>query len=181
MYDLLLLLFFFMLVVYGDNDEGTMVSTRRAVQTVSRRATFDFLVGVNQRLEQYLENSLNFTTIGSHCCKLGMFYVSYGNYHYVTVRGTDSALFLAMEFNVTDGLDLAIPTTNVRWQTYRRSKLVGDGIEKNVPRDIVVSFYNPFGFDELRVAAGADTPGFGAAQSIGIDDFRAWLYPTARR
>ena len=161
-------------------DDSMMISTRRAVQTVSRRATFDFLVGADQRLERYFENSLNFTTIGSHCCKLGMHYVSFGNKHYVTVRGTDDALFLAAEFNVTDGLDASkAPTTNVSWQAYRRGKFLGHGVEKNVARNNVLSFYNPFGFDELRLAAGAgDSPGYGNDQSIGIDDFRVQLFPT---
>lgn len=68
---------------------------------------------------------------------------------------------MAMEFQVID---------DARWQAFRRQKLIGEGTESNVARDSVVSFFNPFGFDELRVAAGAESPGFGNAQSICIAD-----------
>jgi len=148
----------------------TIFSTSGTVTTVDRLATF---TGISGDLSAYTEDSLIVSAPGNHCCFPNVHYESGGNPSYVTITGTDNAVFGAMDFVLGNGQGPS--TTNVRWETYLNGILVGSGTTSNITKGIVVGWSSTTGFDEVRVAAASSValPGFGNHQSVSLDDLRA--------
>ncbi|MFD3189071.1 VPLPA-CTERM sorting domain-containing protein [Sedimentitalea sp. HM32M-2] len=170
--------------VQGEAQAATMFSSSATVGTVDRVATFDSLTSNGIDLSTYTEASLSVTVSDvtfqgfsafspNDSRTTGFHYGSGGNDDFVTIKGTDGAVFTALDFLLGDGQSGT--TTNVRWQAYRGGVLTGSGTESNMARGTVMGWSDIDGFDTLLVAAArtVDQPGFGNHQSVAIDDLRA--------
>ncbi|MFT7266192.1 MAG: hypothetical protein ACI9A2_004281 [Halioglobus sp.] len=145
-------------------------SSSATVTSADRTATF---TGISGSLVSYTEDALIVAAPGNTCCFPNVHYESGGNYSFVTITGTDDAVFSAMDFVLSNGQGGS--TTNVRWETYLDGILTGSGLESGVNKNIVVGWMDLSGFDEVRVAAAGSEalPGFGNHQSIALDNLRA--------
>ena len=182
-------------------DAATVFSTSSVVTSTDRNATFDSLISNGIDLTSYSEDSL-FVTVGVPTFQgntafssgdsrtTAFHYGSTGSLDYVSIRGTDGAIFTALDFLMGDGQ--TGDTTNLQWQTYLDGVLVGSATESSLLKGFVYGWTDAGGFDELRVAAAhtETNPGFGLHQAIAIDDLRAqvsvvpvpaaaWLFGTA--
>lgn len=169
-------------------DAATIFSTGEgsAVTTTDRSATFDTLTADGLDLSNYSEDGLSITvpddsSIGFDAFGDGTttaFHYGYiGNTAYVTIKGTDDAVFDAVEFKLGDGIG---PTTatDLRWQALLNGVVVGSGFEASLAKGTIVGWSDSSGFDELRVAAGFffTTAGdFGDYQFIALDNVNAQL------
>lgn len=170
--------------VQGDAQAATLFSSTATVSSADRVATFDSLTSNGIDLSTYTEASLS-VTVGDVTFQgfsafspndsrtTGFHYGSGGNNDFVTIKGTDGAVFTALDFLLGDGQSGT--TTNVRWQAYLGGVLTGSGTESNMARGTVMGWSDTTGFDTLLVAAARTEtqPGFGNHQSIAIDDLRA--------
>lgn len=173
------------------------VGAGSAVTTIDRSATFDSLNADGISLVGYTEGQLiisanntlyqgtNFFVepiVGDGSTQY--FYGNGGDNSFVTITGTDGAIFSAIEFMVGDGFGgVASPNTRVAWATYLNGILTGSGTDL-IPQGGVIGFLDATGFDELRVAADDDningpTFNFGDAQAIAIDNLNAQLSSSA--
>lgn len=165
-------------------EAATMFSSAATVTAADRTATFDSLTSNGINLNTYAENSLSvtvddFTYQGFQAFSpndsrtTGFHYGSGGNNSFVTISGTDGAVFTALDFLLGDGQGGS--TTNVRWEAYLGGVLTGSGVQSNMARGTVMGWSDATGFDTLLVAAARTeaSPGFGAHQSVAIDDLRA--------
>lgn len=183
----ILLLSLFCLFVSSAN-ATTIFSISQTVTSADRSATFDTLTANNIDLNNYIEDSLSFTVndftyqgftafYPNDSRTTGFYYGWGGNNGYVSISGTDNALFTAFDFLLGNGNPDDF--TNIRWETYLNGALSSSGIESGIAKGQIVGWSDVNGFDELRVAASSyeASPGFGNLQSIAIDDFRAAVSP----
>lgn len=160
------------------------------VTQVDRSATFSSLVTWGNSLANYTENGLSITDSNVNYLGFGAFqsgdartsqfwYPSGGDNNYADIKGTDDAVFSAIDFLVGNGQ--FGNTTNLRWVTLMNNQVTGTGLISGLAKGQVIGFKDVSGFDELRVAAAISSadPGFGNHQSIAIDDLRAQLATTA--
>jgi len=163
------------------------------VTTVDRSATFDSLNGMGLiNLSSYNEDSLfvtannsaraNFVAFPSLDSRtIGYHYGNGGDSAYVTIKGTDSAVFTAVDFLLGDGYVTAGGSRSLRWESYLNGVITGSGHETGLLHGQYVGWTAPAGFDELRVAAAPEddvpSPGFGNWQAIAIDDLRVQAIP----
>jgi len=156
-----------------------------AVSNVGRTATFDSLTVINSDLSAYTEGLLSITVpdvlfVGFDAfdqgVETGFHYGSSGNNSFVTIRGTDSATFFALELRLGDGFQGAL-TTHLRWGTFKNNVQISTGLIA-LPKGTIVGFSDPVGFDELRVAANnTGNLDFGEFQAIAIDDVKVQVAP----
>jgi hypothetical protein len=160
-------------------------SSSSVVTATDRSATFDSVTSNGIDLSSYSEDSL-FVTVNDTNYQgfssfspgdtrtTGFHYGSGGNQEYVSIRGTDNAVFNAIDFLIGNGNGGT--TQEVRWETYLLGALTGSGTESSIGRGSIVGWLDSSGFDELRVAAGIWTdPGFGNSQSVSLDNVRVQL------
>ncbi len=78
-------------------------------------------------------------------------YGSGGNFSFVTIKGTDAAVFSGIEFKL--GWGFGASSTNLLWETRLGGSVTGSGTEFSLTRGGVVGWTDVSGIDELRVAA----------------------------
>jgi hypothetical protein len=175
---------------------GPILMLSPAVTAVDRIATFDSLISTAITIGFYTEDLLSVTTPINQSLSVpftafapgdlrdtAFYYPSGGSLSFVDIRGTDGAVFTALDFLLGDGE--APATTNVRWQTFLHGSLTGAGFQSGVTKGTTAGWADIEGFDEVRVAASSGSattgfsldylPGFGNFQSIAIDDVRAQI------
>ena len=160
------------------------VGSGSAVTSVDRSATFDSITTNGIDLASYAEGLLSITVpdisfVGSSFnpfldfTSTRLHYGDGGNTDFVTLRGTDSAVFSGLEMKV--GLGLGGPDTRVSWETYLTGSLTGFGTFTVAKGTIAGWADDMTGFDELRVI-GDDgslinpSLDFGDFQAIALDD-----------
>jgi len=156
-----------------------------AVTTVDRSATFDDLNATGIDLSSYTEDGLSisvpdtsfvgFDAFGDGSTT-GFYYGDDGNNSYVTIKGTDGALFSAIEFRLGDGYGAG--TNSLLWETRLKGVTTGSGFEPDLAMGLVVGWSDSSGFDELLIAADqffTDGSAFGDFQAIALDDVNAQL------
>lgn len=158
-------------------------SSTATVSTANRTASFTNLTGGS--LAAYSENSLAVVAPNSNCSGFNAFgadqrsnqfwYACGGNSTYATIKGTDNAVFSAIDFLIGNGQGGT--TTNFRWYALLNGTVTGTGLVSGVTKGTVVGLKDLGGFTELRLAAAISEtdPGFGRHQSIAFDDVRAQL------
>ncbi len=161
-----------------------------SVTTADRSANFDSVISGTTDLSTYTENSLNITVNDiafidplTNLFSFGSplpnppptyHYGSGGNNDYVSISGTDGAIFSAIDFLLGTGEGTTV--ANIQWKTYLSGSETGSGVETGIGKGQIVGWVDAGGFDELRVAAGSQTmPGFGNIQYLAIDDLQAQI------
>lgn len=152
------------------------------VNIVSRTATFE---GISGSLVNYAEDNLfvtvdsngytGFRAFGDADPRTGNFhYGDGGNVSEVSIRGTDNAVFNAVDFLLGNGY--LGQSMYFQFRTYLDGVQTGSGIFEGISAG-TVGISDAAGFDELRVAADVRVrqPGFGEFQAIALDDVRAQL------
>jgi hypothetical protein len=162
-------------------------SSSSVVTATDRSATFDSLTSDGIDLTSYSEDSL-FVTVNDISYQgfdvfspgdtrtTGFHYGRGGNSGYVSIRGTDNAVFNALDFLLGDGSPGS--TTKVVWESYLLGVLTGSNTELLVGRGLVVGWIDSGGFDEIRVASrnvSHTNIGFGSWQSVALDDVRVQM------
>jgi hypothetical protein len=160
-------------------------SSSSVVTVTDRSATFDSLTSNGIDLSSYSEDSL-FVTVNDTTYQgfsafnpgdtrtTGFHYGSGGNMEYISIRGTDNAVFNAIDLLLGNGNSGS--TQSVRWETYLLGALTGSGIESSIGRGSIVGWFDSSGFDELRVASAAwNDPGFGNHNTAVLDNVRVQL------
>ena len=161
-----------------------------AVSSVDRSATFSSLTSNGIPLGNYTEGNLRVATNGFSYQGFNPFvdgvpsdgttafyYDDGGSTSFVTITGTDDAVFSGLEFQVGDGFYFGSPNTRVTWEMYLNGAITGFG-STILPQGAIIGFFDPTGFDELRVAgddgsyAGVSLS-FGDAQAIALDNLVA--------
>lgn len=156
-----------------------------AVTSVDRVATFDSITG-GIDLSAYTEGLLSITVPSVSFVDFdpfngagstpGFHYGIGGNTSFVTVRGTDNAVFTGIEFLL--GTGYASNGAQVRWSTFLDNVQTGTGVSA-LSQGTVVGWSDPTGFDELRVSAtlaSSPTLEFGDFQAIALDNLSAELH-----
>jgi hypothetical protein len=158
-----------------------------AVTLAGRSATFDAITFNGLDLSSYSEDLLSISVpdpsfVGFDPFNGGPFtafhYGTAGNSNFVTIRGTDNAVFSAMEFLLGTGFQ-EDTVARIRWATFLNNVQTGTG-QSVLVEGTIVGWSDPSGFDELRVIADNGTVGtlnFGDFQAIALDDVQAQLVP----
>jgi hypothetical protein len=119
--------------------------TAPTVTSINRAATFDILTSNIFYTGSYTEDLLSVTTPINQSISVpftafapgdlrdtAFYYASGGSNSYVEIKGTDSAVFTAVDFLLGDGQALA--TTNLRWQTFLNGSLTGAGFQLGISK-----------------------------------------------
>jgi hypothetical protein len=157
-----------------------------AVTSVDRVATFDSITGDGIDLSAYTEGLLSITVpsvsfvdfdpFNGAGSTTGFHYGRSGNTSFVTVRGTDNAVFTGIEFLLGTGFPSS--EAQVRWATFLDNVQTGTGVSA-LSQGTVVGWSDLTGFDELRVSAtlaSSPTLNFGDFQAIALDNLSAELH-----
>jgi len=160
---------------------GVIFTNNSVVTNVQNNATFDSLVHTDSRfdLSSYSEDGINIFTNDTAFVGIGLFYNqnnteyyygSGGNDEWVDISLTNGDLIYAMDFLLGEGISSR--TANLQWKAYSGDTLIDSNIEFNIDKGSTVGFSSNTGFSSIRVAAHGsnNSPGFGNAQSIAIDD-----------
>jgi hypothetical protein len=177
---LLLLLGASLLMLNQANATVQTVGTGSAVGTVDRSANFNSLF-TGADLSAYTEGGLSVTTPGYAYLWFDPFngagdgsafhYASGGNFDWVTIKTTDGARILGVEFLYGNGW-WGYNFATVDWRTYNGATLSSSGSTIE-PAGTVLGFSDPSGFDSLLVRATYS--GVGDYQAIALDDLKVDL------
>jgi hypothetical protein len=149
-----------------------------AVTLAGRSATFDAITFNGLDLSSYSEDLLSISVPDPSFVGFAFHYGTAGNSNFVTIRGTDNAVFSAMEFLLGTGFQ-EDTVARIRWATFLNNVQTGTG-QSVLVEGTIVGWSDPSGFDELRVIADNGTVGtlnFGDFQAIALDDVHAQLVP----
>jgi len=158
-----------------------------AVITADRTATFDSINQNGIDLSSYSEDNLSITVPDTSKVAFDPFseaissefhYGDGGNFSYVTIRGTDSAVFDGVEFKFGSGWFESTTTPGLIWETLLNGTVTGSGGVSLLAHGSIVGWSDPDGFDELRVASVlvlTSTSSFGNLQAIALDDLNVQL------
>jgi hypothetical protein len=169
-----------------------------AVTSVDRAATFSAITNSGIALSDYVEGNLfiganadsllGYDPFGGangsdpyfYCLDSGSF--GGGADAWVTIRTTDSKRIFGVEFlygnSWTTGSGWGNNNAWVTWETLRGSSIVSSnqiGPNPTLLVGTVIGFYDPEGFDELRVKCNAPNQADPAVQALALDNLHVQL------